>query len=455
MTLRKHCSGFRIFFFKQLLLCLSLLAVIVACRPQSELLTESPLALQFSEEAIVFDTILAGVPTASKRLRVYNPNKRAVRIREVYLGSRTNENYSILLNAQEGIQFQDIVILGKDSLLIVVKAHIQNRDADEIYQAFDSLMFVLPNQMQNVKLLTWAENVNVISGTISCNTVWKAQRPYLLKGDVRISAGCSLRIEKGTRIFALNEATFENFGSLSVEGTPDSNVVFRYFRQEANFENILGAWRGLYLRKASQNSIRYAQISNADIGILVDSTTALLEGVRLQSMSEAALVGFNAKIFMRNSLLNNAITRLLQATNGGEYELVHCTLANYEFFFNRQEEVGSVFINQSGADTMKIRLFNNIFWGNLRDELLFSGEKLDLSAANNLFRSQLYADALNTNNNLVNIQADSLFRNPRFFDYTLPSISPVIGKGIHTSITTDILGNPRKNPPDIGAFERQ
>jgi hypothetical protein len=210
----------------------------------------------------------------------------------------------------------------------------------------------------------------------------------------------------------------------------------------------------LRLRKASQNVLRYTQISHARVGVLVDSTQALLEAVRLQSFSEAALVGFKAKIFMRNCLLNNAITRLLQATNGGEYELVHCTLANYEFFFNRQEEAGSVFLNEVGADSLKIRLFNNIFWGNLRDEIIFSGEKIALSAANNIFRSKIYEQVLNTNNNLLNVPSDLLFRNPRLFDYSLPSTSPAIGKGISTSITTDILGKIRKNPPDIGAFER-
>ncbi|GAB4130580.1 MAG: hypothetical protein OHK0045_14640 [Raineya sp.] len=425
-----------------------------SCRNQNELFTNQPEPLRFSEEAIVFDTILAGVPIATKRLKVYNPNKKAVRINEVFLGSGSSENYSLLLNAEQGIRFNNVSILGGDSLLIIVRAAIQNKDSDEVYQALDSIVFELPNRLQNVKLLTWAENVHVISGDVPCNAIWTAQRPYLLKGNVSIPSTCSLRIEKGTRVYAFNDAILENFGYLDIAGSPDSNVILRYFRKEANFSNVLGVWRGLRLRKASQNILRYAEISNANVGILVDSTNALLEGVRLQSMSEAALVGFKAKIFMRNSLINNSITRLLQASNGGEYELVHCTLANYEFFFNRQEEAGSVFINQIGADTMKIRLFNNIFWGNLNDEMVFSGEKIALSAANNIFRTRLYAEALNTNNNLVNVRADSLFSNPRRFDYSLPSISPAISKGISTSITTDILGKTRKNPPDIGAFER-
>jgi hypothetical protein len=267
--------------------------------------------------------------------------------------------------------------------------------------------------------------------------------------------GCTLTIQPATKIYAFNNAKIEIKGTLKVQGTADSNVVFRYFRKEAGFENLLGAWQGLRLRKSSTNNqIRFAKITNTRVAVFVDSSEVLLEGSTLQSASEATLAGVSSKIFMRNCLLNNAILRLFQASNGGEYELVHCTLANYEFFFNRQDEAGSLFFNETGAGEMQIRLFNNIFWGNLRDEVLFAGENINLSAANNIFRTQTFREVLNVNNNLLNVPADSLFRSPRRFDYRLPSTSPAIGKGIATSITTDILGKTRKNPPDIGAFER-
>ncbi|MDW8296725.1 MAG: choice-of-anchor Q domain-containing protein, partial [Raineya sp.] len=364
--------------------------------------------------------------------------------------------YEIFVNAQSKEVFENISILGKDSLLIIISARIRNRNQDELYQAYDSLMFELPNGTQNVKLLTWAENVNVVSGILPCNITWTKQRPYLLKGNVEVPLGCMLTIQPATKIYAFNNAQMEIKGTLNVQGKADSNVVFRYFRREAGFENLLGAWQGIRIRKSSTNNqIRFARIANTRVAVFVDSSEVLLEGTTLQSASEATLVGVKSKVFLRNCLLNNAILRLFQATNGGEYELVHCTLANYEFFFNRQEEEGSVFFNEAEAEEMKIRLFNNIFWGNLRDEVLFVGEKINLSAANNIFRTQRYREVLNVNNNLLNVPSDSLFRSPRRFDYRLPSTSPALGKGISTSITTDILGKTRKNPPDIGAFERQ
>ncbi|KOY86583.1 hypothetical protein AD998_10890 [bacterium 336/3] len=428
-----------------------------SCKSKNELFTDNPDALQFSEDAIVFDTVLASIPTATKRLRVYNPNKRAVKIKRVYIGSQSDKEYTVLLNGEKNTQFSDIELLGGDSLLIIVSANIENRNQNEIYQAYDSLMFELSNREQNVKLLTWADNVRVISGQISCGTVWDSQRPYLLKGEVKVPTGCNLTIEKGTRVYAFNDAKIEVFGSLNVKGSPDTIVQFKYFRQETALKNVLGAWEGIRFRKTSiGNTIRFAEIENAKVGIFVDTSEVLLESSKIQNMSEVGLVGLKSKVLLRNTLINNCLLRLLQATNGGEYEIVHCTLANFEFFFNRQDEAGSVFINQQGANTMTIRLFNNIFWGNLKDEIVFSGEALDLSAANNIFRTQVYKDVLNTNQNLINLtnqRTDSLFKNPRLFRYELPSISPAINKGVGTSITTDILGKLRTLPPDLGAYE--
>jgi len=362
------------------------------------------------------------------------------------------------VNGQEGSSFENNSLLGGDSLLILISATIENKQANEIYQAYDSLMFQLPNQEQNVKLLTWAENVNVISGEIPCNSVWDSQKPYLLKDVVSIPAGCSLRIAKGTRIYAFNGAKIEVEGSLQAMGEADSVVKFRYFRREYDFENALGAWRGIYLQKgSSQNTFVFTELSNATIGISVDSSEVFLQQVVLRDMAEVGVFGRKSKVLMQNTLITNCILGALQATQGGEYELVHCTFTNYEYNFNREEQAGTVFINENHPDTMKIRLFNSIFWGNLSDEIIFSGEKIDLSAGHSIFRTTLFEEALNLNNNLVNLQGertDSLFTNPRLYDFSLPSISPAVGKGISTSVGIDILGKTRKITPDIGAYER-
>jgi hypothetical protein len=62
------------------------------------------------------------------------------------------------------------------------------------------------------------------------------------------------------------------------------------------------------------------------------------------------------------------------------------------------------------------------------------------------------------------IQTDSFYQNtfwnsnPMFvdvdiYDFKFPISSILNGNGISTAVNTDIFGNPRNNPPDIGAIE--
>jgi hypothetical protein len=63
------------------------------------------------------------------------------------------------------------------------------------------------------------------------------------------------------------------------------------------------------------------------------------------------------------------------------------------------------------------------------------------------------------------IQTDAFYQNvlwninPNFadileFDFSFDKINSILnGNGIVSSIITDIFGNPRNNPPDIGAIE--
>jgi hypothetical protein len=442
-----------------LYIALCLLAI-GACTPQSELFTEdSQAVLSFSEEAIVFDTVFAAIPTVTKRLRVYNRNARALRIRQIALGGGQASPYRIIIRGEERRQFDNLSLLGGDSLLVLVSTEVPPSAESEIYLAYDSLIFETNGRLQDVKLITWGENVNHIRGAIACNSVWTAQRPYILYDSVTVPQGCSLHIEAGTRIIGFNGASLHVLGSLEVAGNAEQKVSFGGFRREPAFANVPGQWEGIFIYPQSpDNHLRHALIRNAIIGLAVERSRLRLESCLIQNMRVAGLAAVGAEVEAINCILNNCIERLFQGANGGSYSLQHCTLANYEFFFNRNNAPGTVFINQTGAAPMSISLLNSIFWGNLNDEILFSGEELSIVAGYNIFRSALYsAQALNPNNNQnqVNVAADSLFRRPRLFDFSLPITSPARGAGLSSSISEDFLARPRANPPALGALEGQ
>ena len=81
-----------------------------------------------------------------------------------------------------------------------------------------------------------------------------------------------------------------------------------------------------------------------------------------------------------------------------------------------------------------------------------SGVVLNFDLRNTLLRSEeIYTDSFYDASVIWN--GNALFTNPIEFDFTFGANSDLQGTGVNTSVVTDILGNPRNNPPDIGAIE--
>ncbi len=441
---------------------LLLVLFVVACKPQNEVISQdNEQKLTFSEDAIVFDTIFAGQRTATRRLRVYNPTKKAFKISEIRLGGQAISPYKIIVGGDKGTNFNNIDIFGGDSLLILVEANVPEASIGDIKLAYDSIMFRTSQNTQKVRLLAWSQKVNIITGNIACNTIWNSPNPYILKDSVFINENCNLEIKENVRVFAFNNAILKVKGNLKISGTAEKPVKISYFRQEEDYQHTLGQWKGIFFYPTSQNNqINYATIKNAQIGLSVNNTRLSVNQTTIESMSIAGISAENAVVTLNNCLITNCIERLFKGNFGGRYELNHCTLANYEFNFNRDGNEGLAFINQEDAPRMEISLFNCIFWGNLQEEVLFlptNSADFSLFAGYNIFKTTAYENILSDNsfNNQLNVDADadSLFKNPSNFNFKLPITSPARTKGVSSSVLIDILGKTRANPPSIGSYE--
>jgi hypothetical protein len=86
------------------------------------------------------------------------------------------------------------------------------------------------------------------------------------------------------------------------------------------------------------------------------------------------------------------------------------------------------------------------------DTLILAGVTLNFNFQNCLIKSK-------------EVQTDAFYQNilwnnnPNFadipeFDFSFETNSILNGNGIVSSVITDIFGNPRNNPPDIGAIEK-
>ncbi|MBL3654646.1 right-handed parallel beta-helix repeat-containing protein [Fulvivirga sediminis] len=464
---------------KYILPVLCLFITIWACKPEEEKFTyDSSAALRFSADTVLFDTIFTSVGSITKRFKVYNDNKNALNIESITLADNASP-YTIYVNGRAASSFSDTRILGEDSLLVLVEVRIDPNDQDLPFIVADEIVFNTNGNRQDVKLVSWGQDANFIHGTLKlCDEVWTANRPYVIYNSIIVESSCNLTIEPGAKIYSHNSSYILVEGSITAEGTAEERISFTNDRLD--YENVPGQWGGIvFLEGSKNNSITYADIRNAEVGIYLgtpddDDIADLVIGnctiENIGGLAENPITGglvapgygvlaITSDLYMYNTLINNCAVNVLGNYAGGNYIYEHCTFANYSFDFFR-EDPAVVFSNnlQLLADSLlvadlNIELYNNIIWGSIRDEIILSSEsskKFELAMSNNIIRTNL--EQLNTNNNIIN--QDPHFVNPSNYNYHLDTLSIAKDAGIDINLSTDHDGNTRDAKPDIGAFER-
>ncbi|MCK5207802.1 MAG: hypothetical protein KAQ79_07275, partial [Cyclobacteriaceae bacterium] len=122
------------------------------CKPEEETIDfDFTNGLEFSTDTILFDTVFTGVGSATKRLKVFNPSQNALKISSIKLGGGNSSSYKILVNGTEPNNSEDLLILGKDSILILIEVFIDPQDEDSPYLINDSIIFETNGITQQVK----------------------------------------------------------------------------------------------------------------------------------------------------------------------------------------------------------------------------------------------------------------------------------------------------------------
>jgi hypothetical protein len=262
---------------KYLLSIFSLLLVLLSlysCEPEEEILTRNPkAALQFSTDSLIYDTVFVKTGSVTKRVYLHNYNKNAVEVDEIKLGQLGNSAYRVIINGIESPSVRNIRIRGKDSLLVLVKVLIEPNNRNTPFLVKDSLVFSQQDNVQDVKLVAYGQDAYFYTNAVlPCNSIWKADKPHIIKDRVIINKGCTLTIEKGARIYAHKNAGMLVDGTLRVEGTAQERVTFTGDRLERFYDDIPGQWSGIrFFTNSKENVLRYADIRNAQVGIWAGS----------------------------------------------------------------------------------------------------------------------------------------------------------------------------------------
>lgn len=451
--------------------------------------------LQFSNDTLTFDTLFTTLGSTTRFFTIRNKENKAIKISNIHLGGGTDSRYRINVDGDAGTSFTDIEIPAKDSLYVFVEVTIDPNDQTLPYLVLDSVQFQTNGINQHVILQTFGQNAHFFyADSITANTVWNNDLPYVILNYLQINLGAQLCINGGTKVYFGPGAAMVVEGDLKINGTDTNNtVLFRGVRLDEDiagrpYDDFPGQYAGLFFLRNSTGNINYLEMRNAAYGINVgnikttDDPTVNLQTLLDMKWSNAPYVviknskiynqayygifGFLGRIEAENLLVYNCGTNAVGLYCGGEYDFTNCTFYTRGSAYVSHTKEPLFYINDYFtystsspsilADSTRAYFNNCILYGTLEEEIVTDRETNSTHAFDLLF----------TNCDLKTQQTLSLpFYNtcktddPQFKDvykndYHLKSGSPCIDFSNPPSTSTDIDGFSITGAKrDCGAYE--
>jgi len=464
----------------QLVLLFIITILSFSCEKE-EYYDSSSIKLEFSQDTIMFDTVFTTIGTATKYLTIKNPYNKTVKIASIYLAGGKDSPYRINIDGFSGKTLDNYEIKGKDSLYVFVEVTIDPNNSDFPLVVNDSIIFNYKNNVQDVNLIAWGQDVNLINGNengiIEGTQYWTNNKPYLIYNSMLVDSNSILTIEPGTKLYFHKNSRLYVSGTLVADGTFEEPIIFQGDRPEDSYEDIPGQWDGIWLMAGSSNNVfNFTEVKNAIIGIQVDTLanetepTLKLSNSKILNMTSIGLYARGSTIKAYNNLIANCGQIAVALTIGGSYSFYHCTIVNYWGFSTRTTP--ALLINNYYIDinnNLHVRpltksLFGNcIIYGNKESEVLI--DKTAGQTFNYLFDHTLIKVNEDFPTNDTNyfkkiiVNHDPNFKEPYNNNFELDTLSVAkdFGSTEYGSLFPfDINLNNRTidNGPDLGAFER-
>ena len=464
----------------QIVLILIIISSIISCEKEN-FYDASDIKLEFSQDTIMFDTVFTTIGTSTKYLAVKNPYSKTVKVSSIYLAGGNNSPYRINIDGFSGTKLDNYEIKGKDSLYIFIEVTIDPNNSDLPLVVNDSIIFAYKSNTQDVNLVSWGQDVNLINGEengiIQGTQYWTNNKPYLIYNSMLVDTNSTLTIAPGTKLHFHKNSRLYVLGTIIADGTFEEPIIFQGDRPEEDYNDIPGQWDGIWLMAGSNNNFfDFTEIKNAIIGIQVDTLanelkpTLQLSNSKILNMTAVGLYAQGSTIEAHNNVIGNCGQFAVALTIGGSYSFYHCTIANYWGYSTRTTP--SVLLNNYYIDVdnnlqtrpLNKAIFGNcIIYGNKESELFLDKEESE--NFNFLFDHTLIKvdkDFSTADNNYfknIIVNNDPKFQSPYDNNYELDTLSVAKDYGnteYGNLFPLDIKLNNRTNDnsPDLGAFER-
>lgn len=454
---------------------LLLLTVFGSCT--KERFFSNPTELAYGTDTIWFDTVFtrdqnSQYPISVTRITTLKNNEKLPVKAHIELRGGSKSPYRINVNGFSGTNLENIEILPGDSVFVFIQCKLSANNQTQPMLVLDSLIATVNGASSKLMLAAYGWDAHYLRRPIiTSNTTWDDNtKPYVIIDTLFIAENSTLTVKAGVEIYASAYTPMYVAGTLKIEGKAGERVSIRGDKPTFIPSILPNQWTGIHFLKGSKNNkIQFADITNAAVGVRVDSfyitgqPVVSLENTKIQYCGQICLLGITGSIEATNCLFADAGSYTFLGFLGGEYSFNHCTFAEYSGFTGRQN--GSFGFTNTQRDglgnlinwqNLNLSIYNSIIYGYIKEEIQFDQTTkagFTCIANNNIVRSQNPQSILGSSN--------FLNQSPKFFDvsqnnYSLDTLSPAIGKGIFFKnlVSQDMLGTPRKSSPDIGCFER-
>jgi len=510
-------------------ICFGILLFWSSCRNDFEF-SPSKGTLEFAKDTVYLDTIFTNIGSSTYNLKIYNRSDDDIVIPTIQLENGVGSFYRMnvdgstgLEGAQEGKFFEDVELLANDSLFIFIETTIDietlsTSDTQFIYT--DRILFDSGNTQQDVELVTLVKDAVFIypnrdettgiietltfdvngDGTSDETTLqgrflrddeltFTNEKPYVIYGYAAVDADKTLTMEAGTRVHFHTDSGIivTNNGTLNINGAMstdqevlENEVILEGDRLEPLFTDIPGQWGTVWLFNGSaNNTINYATIKNATLGILSEGNQAptndklTITNSQIYNTSSFGILGRATSINAENLVINNCGQSAFAGTLGGKYNFTHCTIANYWNSSFRQ--FPALLLNDYTEDADGMTITNDLTEANFNNCIIYGNDnpELFLDDRGSVFSYKFTNCLIRFSDDNLAGTGNYMFEDPTFYDSIIFNEDPDFEDGFEnlmrigedsgangigsvsfaTQVPFDILNISRTASPDAGAFQ--
>ena len=320
--------------------------VLAACDDYDTFTTDRSATLQFSNDTVLFDTLITTIPSSTKTLTVYNRGDQGLRISEVRLEAGSASPFRVNIDGQDMSRsaenrVTDFEVRRRDSIIVRIEVTLPEQNNDDVAVVEDVLRFTLESGMeQKVPLIVSGRDAFFIQGlTLNADTTFSAQRPIVVYDSLVVAPDATLTLSAGTQLLFHENAGLIVRGRLIAEGMLEAPVVLRGDRTDHMFDylpydRLPSRWEGLtFTRESHDNNLNYLDLHSGLYGIRCDSTGTdvlklTLVNSRIHNLGGHGIELRHCRAEIANSEISNTLGHCAYIV-GGDAQFIHCTLAQF------------------------------------------------------------------------------------------------------------------------------